>query len=76
MQAIGILQVLCEIIKSGPSEEVQARIPEFFAIPTVLERSNVLEGNTIIRKLKTKLLSRLALRMLPAGYQRKGTHAS
>lgn len=76
-QAVGILQVICEIIKSGPSEEVQAKIPAFFAIPTAVEQSTVLEGNTVIRKLKIKLLSRLALRMLPAGGARpprKGTH--
>ena len=53
------------MVKSGPAEQVQAKIPEFMEISRAIEHCPALEGNTIVRKLKIKLLSRLALRILP-----------
>ncbi|KAJ7250897.1 armadillo-type protein [Mycena haematopus] len=63
--AIGALQVLSEVAKSGPADLIQAHAPRFFAIVEKVEMNEVLNGNTVVRKYKTKLVARIPLRMLP-----------
>lgn len=70
------MQVLCEVVKSGPAEQIQKEAVQLFAVVGILEEATTL-NNTAVRKYKTKLLSRTALRMLPAGSdvsRRKGEY--
>ncbi|KAF7978518.1 hypothetical protein HWV62_45689 [Athelia sp. TMB] len=64
--SMGIIQVLCELLKSAPIEEIQSKTSDFLAIASSIGQCPLLENNTVIRKMKLKLLSRLALRFLPA----------
>jgi hypothetical protein len=59
------LQVLCELVKSGSSEQLQAFTQQFLEIADTLEQSTTLASNTLVRKYRTKLLSRVALRLMP-----------
>ncbi|KAG1751240.1 TBCD protein [Suillus lakei] len=63
--SIGVLQVLCELVKSGSSEQLQAFTQQFLEITDTLEQSTTLASNTLVRKYRTKLLSRVALRLMP-----------
>ncbi|KAG1906602.1 tubulin folding cofactor D C terminal-domain-containing protein [Suillus fuscotomentosus] len=63
--SIGVLQVLCELMKSGSSEQLQAFTQQFLEITDTLEQSAPLASNTLVRKYRTKLLSRVALRLMP-----------
>lgn len=63
--SIGVLQVLCELVKSGSSEQLQAFTQQFLEIADTLEQSTTLASNTLVRKYRTKLLSRVALRLMP-----------
>ncbi|KAF8917124.1 ARM repeat-containing protein [Mucidula mucida] len=60
---IGALQVHCEILKSGPAAQVQVVLSEVFSIVSMLD--STLASNTVVRKYKTKLISRAGLRMIP-----------
>ncbi|KAF8895385.1 ARM repeat-containing protein [Infundibulicybe gibba] len=60
---IGILQVLSEVVKSDSAEQVQHLIPRFLGIIATIEQESVLPNT--IRKYRAKLLSRIALRLLP-----------
>ncbi|KAF9077650.1 ARM repeat-containing protein [Rhodocollybia butyracea] len=62
---IGLLHVLCEILKSGPLELVQSRISSFMSLADAVDAKETLISNTIVRKLRTKLISRVGLRLLP-----------
>ncbi|KAJ6559228.1 TBCD protein [Mycena vulgaris] len=62
---IGVLQVMCEVAKSGPADLVQGNAARFFAIADAIGTSEVLNANTIVRKFKTKLVARIPLRILP-----------
>ncbi|KAJ7780620.1 TBCD protein [Mycena maculata] len=62
---IGLLQVLCEVTKSGPADLVQMNVARFFAIADAIEASPTLNSNTVVRKFKTKLVARIPLRILP-----------
>ncbi|KAF8955289.1 TBCD protein [Flammula alnicola] len=64
-KAIGLLQVLCEVVKSGSVEQAQAELPQLLSISSTVQGSSTLSNNTVVRKLKTKLVSRLGLRLLP-----------
>lgn len=64
-QVIGSVQVLCEILKSGPSSQAQVVLDAVTSVVTILESTSSLSSNTVVRKLKTKLLSRAALRLVP-----------
>jgi hypothetical protein len=59
------LQVLCELVKSGSSEQLHAFTQQFLEIADTLEQSTTLASNTLVRKYRTKLLSRVALRLMP-----------
>ncbi|KAG2361705.1 TBCD protein [Suillus spraguei] len=63
--SIGALQVLCELVKSGSSEQLQAFTQQFLEITDTLEQNATLANNTLVRKYRTKLLSRVALRLMP-----------
>ncbi|KAK0503901.1 TBCD protein [Armillaria luteobubalina] len=63
---IGLLQVLCEVLKSGSVGQVEQSLPDVLAIAATLEGESTLIANTVVRKYKTKLVSRVALRILPA----------
>ncbi|KAJ3937144.1 MAG: TBCD protein [Lentinula lateritia] len=62
---IGILHVLCEVLKSGPLKLVRSQLPDFMALTNALDARETLMNNTLIRKFKTKLISRVGLRLLP-----------
>ncbi|KAJ7288359.1 TBCD protein [Mycena rebaudengoi] len=68
---IGMLHVLCEVVKSGPADLVHTNAARFFAITSAIEGKAPLESNTVVRKLKTKLLARIPLRILPPSRSRK-----
>jgi hypothetical protein len=51
-------------VKSGPTEQIQKGAAQLFAAVSTLEDTTL--NNTAVRKYKTKLLSRIALRILPA----------
>lgn len=65
-QCLGVYQTLCEVIKNSPSDVLPQLIPEFFEAARSLRASSTLCTNALIRKLRIKLLSRIALRLLPA----------
>ncbi|THH31463.1 hypothetical protein EUX98_g2716 [Antrodiella citrinella] len=65
-EVMGVLRVLCELTKSGAAELVQDHLPSFLDIATSTSEHQNLMSNTVIRKLKTKLVSRVILRLLPA----------
>lgn len=52
-------------MKSGSSEQLQAFTQQFLEITDTLEQSTPLASNTLVRKYRTKLLSRVALRLMP-----------
>ena len=66
LQALGVLKVLCEVVKSGSAEQVQNELPTLLSIGHIIQGSSKYSNNTIVRKLRTKLISRVGLRLLPA----------
>ncbi|KAF9013516.1 TBCD protein [Cyathus striatus] len=64
--SIGVLQVLCEAAKSGSAEQVTANIARLLDITNAIDQTSSLTSNTVARKYRTKLLSRIGLRILPA----------
>lgn len=60
-----MLQVLCEFVKSGAPEETKAAIDDLMEISEAISSNEALMGNTLMRKYRTKLLSRIGLRMVP-----------
>jgi hypothetical protein len=65
-QVLGILQVLCQVAKSGSSEQVQSEGTPLISLARILQDNATLSVNTIVRKYRTKLISRIAIRLLPA----------
>ncbi|KAI0732028.1 TBCD protein [Fomitopsis betulina] len=63
---MGLLQVLCELTKSGSVEVVTAHAPTILDVANAVEANPSLLQNTLIRKYRTKLVSRTVLRLLPA----------
>ncbi|EIN12617.1 TBCD protein [Punctularia strigosozonata HHB-11173 SS5] len=66
----GILRTVCEIGKSGPVEEIREKTSELLDLARVVQGRSSAMANTIIRKLRVKLLSRIALRTLPGKARR------
>ncbi|KAL1744501.1 armadillo-type protein [Schizophyllum fasciatum] len=66
--SLGVLQVICEVVKSGPEQIVRQVAPQLL----LLAESETLVGNMLLRKYKTKLVARVALRLLPPRSRRKG----
>ncbi|KAI0086506.1 ARM repeat-containing protein [Irpex rosettiformis] len=69
-QTIGALQVLCELTKSAPAHQVLPFVRELFNITSAVGASTRLASNTLIRKLRIKLVSRTLLRLMPAKRKR------
>ncbi|KAH9980287.1 TBCD protein [Lactifluus volemus] len=65
-ECLGIYQTLCGVVKNSPSGVLSQLIPDFFEAARSLQPSSTLCTNASIRKLRIKLLSRTALRLLPA----------
>ncbi|KAI0917160.1 hypothetical protein AcV5_007706 [Taiwanofungus camphoratus] len=64
--SIGMLQVLCELTKSGSAEKIQAHVILLLDVAVAIKDNATLMANTVVRKLRTKLVSRVVLRRLPA----------
>jgi hypothetical protein len=58
--------VICEILKTGPTEQIQQAIPLILRIQDNVATNSVYSSNSLVRKFRVKLISRLALRLLPA----------
>ncbi|KAH7885271.1 tubulin folding cofactor D C terminal-domain-containing protein [Phlebopus sp. FC_14] len=63
--SIAVLQVLCELFKSGASEQAHAAASYLLEISDMIESDKSLTSNTLVRKYRIKLLSRVALRLVP-----------
>ncbi|PCH40083.1 ARM repeat-containing protein [Wolfiporia cocos MD-104 SS10] len=63
---IGSLQVLGELVKSGPVEQVKSHMATLLEVADTVQNKQSFMSNTLIRKLRTKLISRVILRLLPA----------
>ncbi|KAI0754966.1 ARM repeat-containing protein [Daedaleopsis nitida] len=70
MLVMGIMRVICEITKLGSAEQVQGCREQLLEIAQTLERNQNLTKNTIIRKLRTKLVARVVIRLLPGKTRR------
>ncbi|KAI0354961.1 TBCD protein [Trametes cingulata] len=68
--AMGILRVVCEVAKLGSAEQVQHQKASLLQLAQILEGNQQLMGNTLIRKLRTKLIARVVIRLLPAKTRR------
>ncbi|KIY45609.1 ARM repeat-containing protein [Fistulina hepatica ATCC 64428] len=64
--SMGVLQVLCEVTRLGSERLIRDVEQELFAVVESVDASPNLLSNTLARKLKTKLISRIGLRLLPA----------
>ncbi|KAL0578630.1 hypothetical protein V5O48_003373 [Marasmius crinis-equi] len=61
----GTLQVLAETLKAGPPNVVKATIVAYWSLNAALESHESILTNTVVRKFKTKITSRVGLRLLP-----------
>ncbi|KAL4251881.1 Tubulin-folding cofactor D [Abortiporus biennis] len=66
---MGSVQVVCEVVKSGPADQIKANIQQLMELVTVLD-GEILKNNTLLRKLRVKLMSRIILRLLPINVNR------
>ncbi|PAV17192.1 TBCD [Pyrrhoderma noxium] len=69
---IGSLKVLAEIVKSAPLETIESLLPRIRNLVKETMLSTTLSRDTIIRKLCTKCISRIATRMLPPTIRNRG----
>ncbi|KAG6850743.1 hypothetical protein H0H93_009366 [Arthromyces matolae] len=76
--ALGVLQAICEVVKSGPSEQIQQESSSLILLVEALDAHRLFSSNTAIRKYRTKLLSRIGIRLLPGSNvsRRKGEYQS
>ncbi|EJC98100.1 TBCD protein [Fomitiporia mediterranea MF3/22] len=65
-KTIGSLRVIAEITKSGPMEILHPYISRLQTLVNEITREQHLAENTVIRKLRTKCITRTASRLLPA----------
>ncbi|OCH86383.1 TBCD protein [Obba rivulosa] len=63
---IGLLLAICEIVKSGSADQVKSHLSQLMKLAGILEQQKSLTSNTVVRKFRTKLVSRVVLRLLPA----------
>ncbi|TFK27742.1 TBCD protein [Coprinopsis marcescibilis] len=63
---IGILRVLAEVGKSGSLEQIKAEQTSFITLVTSIGENGSLQKNPLIRKYRSKILTRIALRLLPS----------
>ncbi|KAI8978670.1 TBCD protein [Trametes punicea] len=67
---LGVLRIACEVVKLGSSEQVQMNKGSLLEIARILEVSENFIGNTLVRKLRSKLIARVVIRLLPARTRR------
>ncbi|KAL1950308.1 hypothetical protein VTO73DRAFT_5432 [Trametes versicolor] len=67
---LGIMRVICEVMKLGAAEEVQAQKEFLLQVTQTLAGNRTLVANTAIRKLRTKAIARIVIRLLPARIRR------
>ena len=67
---MGILRVLCEVVKLGSAEQIHSQKEQLLKVALILGENQSLMGNTLIRKFRTKLVSRIIIRLLPAKTRR------
>ncbi|KAF8583340.1 ARM repeat-containing protein [Ramaria rubella] len=65
-KTIGVLQVLCEIIKSGITTQILPHVSGMRQVLQRVESNSRLLSNTVIRRLRVKLEGRLAVGSLPS----------
>ncbi|KAA1469978.1 TBCD protein [Dentipellis sp. KUC8613] len=65
-QALGVAKTLCEVAKISPADLISTQILSFLDIAQLIDQNSFLMGNAVMRKLRMKLISRSALRLLPA----------
>ena len=63
--------VLCEVVKSGSAEQVQAELVDLLTVTRIVKQTSTFTNNTVVRKFNTKLISRIGLRLLPASLNRR-----
>ncbi|GJE97138.1 tubulin folding cofactor D C terminal domain-containing protein [Phanerochaete sordida] len=63
--SVGALQVICDLAKTGSTSQVLPHAPLLLEIARTVESNEMLMGNTLVRKFRIKLLSRVLLRLLP-----------
>ncbi|EEB94562.1 hypothetical protein MPER_06603 [Moniliophthora perniciosa FA553] len=61
----GILQVLAETLKSGPGTIVNSSVSHYWPLNAAFDAHQNLLTNTVVRKYKSKISSRVGLRLLP-----------
>ncbi|KDR82781.1 hypothetical protein GALMADRAFT_220773 [Galerina marginata CBS 339.88] len=64
-KAIGVLHVICEVVKSGSVEQVRNELGILLSISRIIQQSTTYSNNTVVRKFRTKLVARIGLRLLP-----------
>ncbi|EDR13279.1 uncharacterized protein LACBIDRAFT_322818 [Laccaria bicolor S238N-H82] len=72
---IGLLQVVCDVVKSGLPEQIKTEESSLLSLATLINDRKSLSSNSLVRKYKTKLVARIGLRMLPGSInigRRKG----
>ncbi|KAH8104609.1 TBCD protein [Cristinia sonorae] len=75
LRFMGALRACCEIAKTGAAEIVNDHSSMLLDITTALGENKTMMSNTVIRKLRTKLISRIILRGLPGNTRRTRRHA-
>ncbi|CAG7853286.1 Tubulin-specific chaperone D AltName: Full=Beta-tubulin cofactor D; Short=tfcD; AltName: Full=SSD-1; AltName: Full=Tubulin-folding cofactor D [Serendipita indica DSM 11827] len=65
-QAVGCLQVMSEILKSGGLEQIQRHLDRILELAQSAPQNKSLATHTVIRKFAIKASSRVGLRLLPA----------
>ena len=63
-QAVGILHSFAEMAKHGSSEFLQSDALQMLEVTKSSTNITILSENTVIRKLKVKVLARIVVRLL------------
>jgi len=53
------------MLKAAPLDEIKGHLQPLLSFATALGENKTLVANTMIRKFRTKIISRVAIRMLP-----------
>ncbi|THH16982.1 hypothetical protein EW146_g3747 [Bondarzewia mesenterica] len=72
---IGTLQMLCEVVKICPTDILLDKLPSILGVAHIVEQNSSLMSNAVVRKLRIKLVSRSALRLLPVRLGRQKVRA-
>ncbi|KIP05393.1 hypothetical protein PHLGIDRAFT_119907 [Phlebiopsis gigantea 11061_1 CR5-6] len=69
---IGALEVVCELLKSGSISHVSPHMGLLSDLAIAVNENKALMNNTLVRKYRIKLISRIVLRLLPPRRTSKG----